>query len=105
VTTNVKLQYTLAPDDKKLWDLMDTATYETIAAMSGDASMLEFWDEGTHGWTENRPAKENIRVPGIVHEASVSYVGPEKEGGSLDELYRPHGLKNLVCDFPFFCRM
>jgi hypothetical protein len=101
-TTNVRLQYTLAPDDKKLWDLMDTATYETIAAMSGDASKLQFWDEGLHGWTEKRPAKENIRVPGIVHEASVSYVGPENEGGSLDELYRPHGVKNVVCD-PFSC--
>jgi len=76
---------------------MDKATYETIAAMAGDAKQIEYWDEKVHRWTKQRPETEYIRVPGIVHEASVSYVGKEKEGGSLDSLYRPHGVKNVVC--------
>jgi hypothetical protein len=95
----VLLQYTLVEDDSKLWDLMDEATYETIAAMAGDASKVEYWDEerddnnNPRGWTKDRPDVATIRIPGIVHEASVSYVGQD---GSLDDLYRPHGVKNVV---------
>ncbi|KAF8243517.1 FAD/NAD(P)-binding domain-containing protein [Wilcoxina mikolae CBS 423.85] len=94
-TTNVLLQYTLVDADKKLWDVMDQATYKTIEAMSGDPGALEYWDENLHGWTKKHPAVENIRVPGIVHEASTSFVGDQAHGGSLDGLYRPHGVKNL----------
>jgi len=95
----VLLQYTLAEDDSKLWSLMDEATYETIAAMAGDVHQVEYWDEerdedGTpRGWAKEKPDVVNIRIPGIVHEASVSYVGKD---GSLDDLYRPHGVKNVV---------
>jgi len=95
LTTNVLLQYTLTDDDKKLWDVMDQATYKTIEAMSGGSRALEYWDDDLQGWTKEHPAVKNIRIPGIVHEASTSYVGDQANGGSLDELYRPHGLKNL----------
>lgn len=100
LTTNVLLQYTLTDDDKKLWDVMDQATYKTIEAMSGGSRALEYWDDDLQGWTKEHPAVKNIRIPGIVHEASTSYVGDQANGGSLDELYRPHGLKNLVCSCP-----
>lgn len=99
LTTNVFLQYTLANADRELWDTMDQATYETIEAMSGAASEIEYWCEGAHGWIKEKPATKFIRVPGIVHEASVSYVGEKENGGSLDSLYRPHGVKNLVSGY------
>lgn len=93
------LQYTLAKEDRQLWDLMDQATYETIETMSsGKVSNIEYWDTTSQGWIKKRPAVDTIRIPGIVHEASTAYVGPENEGGSLDDFYRPHGIKNVVSD-------
>ncbi|OXV07770.1 hypothetical protein Egran_04466 [Elaphomyces granulatus] len=95
-SSNVTLQYTLAKEDHKLWDLMDQATYETIETMSsGKVSNIEYWDTTSQGWIKKRPAVSTIRIPGIVHECSTAYVGPENEGGSLDDLYRPHGVKNV----------
>ena len=94
---NVTLQFTLAQEDSQLWDLMDQVTYKTIETMSGgSASNIEYWDAATQGWIKSKPAVDTIRVPGIVHEASTAFVGPEKNGGSLDRLYRPHGVKNVV---------
>ncbi|KAF9630228.1 2-keto-gluconate dehydrogenase [Lasiodiplodia theobromae] len=102
VTTNVKLQYTLTDADRKLWDLMDEATYQTIETMSGPAPKgkdlgLEYWHDGPTGgsgfWSRERP--ENVRVPGIVHEASTAFVGGEEAGGSVDALGRPHGVQNV----------
>jgi choline dehydrogenase-like flavoprotein len=75
---------------------MDQATYETIETMSsGKVSNIEYWDTTSQGWIKKRPAVDTIRIPGIVHEASTAYVGPENEGGSLDDFYRPHGIKNV----------
>jgi len=81
-TTNVTLQYTLTEDDRKLWDIMDEATYQTIEKMAGNgnAGDIEYWDD-THGWVRDRLDVRSIRIPGIVHEASSAYVGPEEDGG------------------------
>lgn len=76
---------------------MDQATYEAIETMSGGReSNIEYWDATTQSWIEGRPAVDTIRIPGIVHEASTAFVGPRKNGGSLDQLYRPYGVKNVV---------
>jgi len=105
-TCNVTLQYTLVHEDRELWDLMDEATYQTIAGMAGEDATddIEYWDENVHGWTKAQPPVDTIRIPGIVHEASTCFVGEESHGGSLDELYRPHGIKNVhvagACTFP-----
>jgi hypothetical protein len=94
---NVTLQFTLALEDSQLWDQMDQATYEAIETMSGGReSNIEYWDATTQSWIEGRPAVDTIRIPGIVHEASTAFVGPRKNGGSLDQLYRPYGVKNVV---------
>ncbi|KAI9734346.1 MAG: hypothetical protein M1834_002452 [Cirrosporium novae-zelandiae] len=95
-TSNITLQYTLAPDDHKLWDLMDQATYQTIDVMAGTPDQVEYWDETNHTWQMDRPEVADIRIPGVVHEASTAYVGPADKRGSLDELYRPHGCRNIV---------
>ncbi|KAJ3539440.1 hypothetical protein NM208_g5493 [Fusarium decemcellulare] len=94
---NITLQYTLNNKDRALWDVMDTATYNTIEAMCGgnDKSTIQYWDETTHGWINEKPAVDTIRIPGIVHEASTCFVGHKEDGGSLDEHYRPHGIKNV----------
>ena len=100
-----QLQYTLADSDKRLWDTMDQATYETIEQMStrhpspSPSKGLEYWcsdDGGNAGyWSQKHPTTKEIRIPGIVHETSTAFMGPEDEGGSVDEHYRPHGIKNV----------
>ena len=105
ITTNSKLQYTLAESDKRLWDTMDKATYETIEQMAtlspstSPSKVLEYWcsDDGgkTGYWSKKHPTTKEIRIPGIVHESSTAFMGPEDEGGSVDEHYRPHGVKNV----------
>ncbi|KAF5497402.1 hypothetical protein CGCS363_v007961 [Colletotrichum siamense] len=97
-TCNVTLQYTLSDEDYASWDVMDTATYDTIKEMSGGdehESSIEWWDEKTHGWIKTKPAVDTIRIPGIVHESSTCFMGPKEIGGSVDELYRPHGIENV----------
>lgn len=77
---------------------MDAATYDTIKEMAGGdehASDIEWWDETTHSWTKTKPAVDTIRIPGVVHESSTAFMGPKEEGGSVDELYRPHGIENV----------
>lgn len=96
-TSNIILQYTLTHDDTVLWDLMDTATYQTIEAMAGGTDGIQYWHETNKGWKNDKPEVQDIRVPGVVHEASTAFVGASNEGGSLDNLYRPHGVKNVVC--------
>ncbi|KAJ3937847.1 uncharacterized protein N0V96_012163 [Colletotrichum fioriniae] len=88
-TCNVTLQYTLSDDDRSSWDVMDTATYNTIIQMAGGdehESSIEWWDETTHGWIKKRPAVDTIRIPGLVHESSTCFMEPKKIGGSVDEL-------------------
>jgi len=77
---------------------MDTATYDTIKEMAGGdehESSIDWWDETSHGWIKTKPAVDTIRIPGIVHESSTCFMGPKEIGGSLDELYRPHGIENV----------
>ncbi|KAF4551273.1 Hypothetical protein D9617_14g077300 [Elsinoe fawcettii] len=97
-TCNVTLQYTLNDDDYAAWDVMDAATYDTIKEMAGGdkhESDIEWWDETSHGWIKTRPAVDTIRIPGVVHESSTCFMGPKEIGGSVDELYRPHGIENV----------
>lgn len=96
-TSNVTVQYTLDPKDKKMWDTMDEAIYKTIQALSGNQpKVIEYWDDRTNKWVQEKPSTESVRAPGVVHEGSTSFVGPKQKGGSLDSLYRPHGIANVV---------
>jgi len=95
-STNVKLQFTLDENDSKLWDVMDEATYQTINVMAGgETSAIEYWDVNNREWAKVKQPKETIRIPGIVHEASTAFVGAKEDGGSLDDSYRPHEVKNV----------
>ena len=80
---------------------MDEATYQTINVMAGgETSAIEYWDVYKGEWTKVKQPKETIRTPGIVHEASTAFVGAKEDGGSLDDSYRPHGVKNVVRTIP-----
>ena len=105
ITTNMKLQYTLVDSDRALWDTMDQATYQTIEQMSTPTSSsslsseLEYWHSDKDGksgfWAKDHPDLKTVRIPGIVHETSTAFMGSEAEGGSVDELGRPHGIQNV----------
>ncbi|KAI8963995.1 hypothetical protein F5Y11DRAFT_364547 [Daldinia sp. FL1419] len=97
-STNVTLQLTLTKEDRKLWDTMDEATFQTIETMAGKSdgkksSTIEYWDVKGEEWSKEKP--KGIRVPGVVHEASTAFVGPQSKGGSLDDLYRPYDVSNV----------
>lgn len=66
-----------------------------------EADKLEFWhDDGTGSgngiWKKTRPSTSEIRIPGIVHEASTLYMGPYTDPhAAVDTSYRPYGCKNV----------
>ncbi|KAK4060474.1 uncharacterized protein Triagg1_10744 [Trichoderma aggressivum f. europaeum] len=94
--SNVIVQYTLCPNDKKMWDTMDEAIYQTTEALSGNQpKAIEYWDDKPNTWVARKPSSESVRAPGVVHEASTAFVGRKQKGGSLDSLYRPHGIANV----------
>ncbi|TFY71091.1 hypothetical protein EVG20_g1912 [Dentipellis fragilis] len=100
-TTNIKVQITLTDKDKALWTTMDKATYDAIAVMAGAQSgNVEYWakspNSDTWGWSKSKPAVEDIRVPGVVHEAATLYMGDRSNAGaSVDDHYRPFGSNNV----------
>lgn len=97
-TTNITLQVVPSAEDMELWDLMDEATLETIAAMAGDGA-VEYWNEspanpGAGGWSTQPPDEEERRIPGLVHEAGPVWMG--EEGSSVvGPDFRPWGVANV----------
>ncbi len=101
-TTNISLQLELGENDRRLWDTLDEATYQTIEALvrgsSADPSEIEYWTDepGDKGfWTRNRPAQDQIRLNIIVHEASPLWIGTDPASSVVGLDYRPHGVQNV----------
>ncbi|PWW71962.1 FAD/NAD(P)-binding domain-containing protein [Tuber magnatum] len=96
-TTNVDLRFTFTDEDKGLWKLVDDATFQTIEAIAGEdfKDRIEYWSEADKGWRSAKPPPGDIRVPGMVHEGSTLFMGPEDQGGSVDENYALHGVNNV----------
>lgn len=95
LTCNVNLQFALTPDDKKLWDTMDEAIFQTINAFAGNETDVDYWDKNKKEWIESRPDQKHRRCSFVVHESGLSRMG-DKNVGCLDELYRPNGIHNVV---------
>lgn len=94
-TTNVTAQAVLTDNDRKLWDSMDKATFDTIAVVAGPAlPEVEFWYKGV-GWKSSRPSAREIREPGIAHDASTLRMGDYATSAAVDDEYRPYGSKNI----------
>jgi choline dehydrogenase-like flavoprotein len=62
---------------------------------------VEYWHDEQQNpsrgrWLSGKPGKENIHVPGVVHECSTLYMGPESDiHAGVDENYTPYGCKNV----------
>lgn len=97
-TTNIRLQYLCNQEDEDLWSYMENATFQVVDQLTKTESR-EYWDKFTQSWSIKRPGQDAMRIKGIVHEASSTFMGPEAEGGSIDEMYRPYGINNVVSSF------
>uniref|UniRef100_A0A8H8CJZ7 Glucose-methanol-choline oxidoreductase C-terminal domain-containing protein n=1 Tax=Psilocybe cubensis TaxID=181762 RepID=A0A8H8CJZ7_PSICU len=94
--TNVKVQATMDPKTKSLQKVMDQATFDAIAVMAGPQSReLEYWHhEG--GWSNVKPTPEEVCMPGLIHDASTLYMGPESDPhAAIDQNYAVYGCKNV----------
>ncbi|AKE51701.1 GMC oxidoreductase [Kangiella geojedonensis] len=100
-TTNISLQLILGNEEKALWDQLDTATYQTIAALatSDDTTPeIEYWIDTPDSkgyWTTDKPPVDQIRLNIIVHEASQIWAGEDPESSVVGLDYRPHGVNNV----------
>jgi len=99
-TTNINLQLLLGDEDRQLWDELDDATYQTIAALSSKQSTpeIEYWvdkPDGSGYWTSDKPPQDQIRLNIIVHEASQLWVGVDPNDSVVGLDYRPHGVNNV----------
>jgi choline dehydrogenase-like flavoprotein len=102
-TTNITVQLQAGPREQHLWDVLDEATYQTIAALAsrgaGALPSIEYWIEGgvpDQGfWQARRPGKQQIRLPIIVHEASALWIGEDPATSVVGLDYRPHGVRNV----------
>jgi hypothetical protein len=95
-TTNILLQYLCNKDDEQLWTFMEDVTFQLVDHLSR-SDLKEYWSSATQSWAVRQPDHQQMRIRGVVHEASSTFVGPECEGGSLDDFYRPYGCNNVVC--------
>jgi choline dehydrogenase-like flavoprotein len=95
-TTNLSLQLGLNEEDQALWNVLDEATFQTIAAMlpQDHRASVEYWVDGT-GWQETQPTAADIRLPVIVHEASPLWIGTDSATSVVGLDYRPHGVTNV----------
>ncbi|KAF8188466.1 hypothetical protein K438DRAFT_1919759 [Mycena galopus ATCC 62051] len=100
VTTNVYLQVDLSSEDKKLWKIMDEATYVDFTRLTSDENkVIEYPpDMMQSNWRKERPTEKSIRVPGIVHETSTLYMSDDLEKdpqASVGPQYTPRGCSNV----------
>ena len=97
-TTASMLQVVESETDQRVWETMDTATFEVMEKVlsPNGACEVEYWhgspDQGT--WTSARPSREQIRVSGLVHEGSTLYIGAE-DSAPVDLDYRPRGTEGV----------
>ena len=102
-TVNISLQLQLDHEDLKLWNVLDEATYQTIAALVSDGAGatpdIEYWVDGPNGsdgtWQHAKPEQHQIRLNIIVHEASPLWIGKDPANSVVNLEYRPHGVNNV----------
>lgn len=105
-TTNMTVQLQAGPMETALWDVMDDAVCQTIAALaSRDAAVsaaVEYWiDEGPSGcWHAVRPPRRQVRSHLVVDEASPLWIGEDPSSSVVGLDYRPHGCATCMSPAP-----
>jgi choline dehydrogenase-like flavoprotein len=102
-TANCVLQVLLNKDDNLLWNEMDQATFELIGVMAGEGPGIDWWHQPQPKdgqelppgvWKKELPGRDTIRMPGIVHEASLAPLGNSNDC-PVDENYKVKGVSNV----------
>ncbi|KAJ7548529.1 hypothetical protein O6H91_07G015200 [Diphasiastrum complanatum] len=97
-TTNVMLQVTENGTDVQLWDTMDEGAFQALERVLSPkgAGHVEYWQTTSNDWSSKRPPSSEIRVPGMVHEASTMHIGVDKDADAVVGLdYRLKGVTNV----------
>ena len=80
--------------DRATWDTMDEAAFQLLELALAGGGAVEYWHEDGQVWAAGRPALEQRRRPGLVHEGSALWIGEQNESPvGLD--YRLHGVDNV----------
>ncbi len=97
LTTNSTLNVEANESDYKVWQSMDSATFEVLENVisPNGKTNVEYWDYGLSAWSKNRPTQESFRVSGLVHEASTMWIGREDTQSVVNLDYRPKGVENV----------
>lgn len=95
LSSNATLQVVANEKDNQLWDTMDETTFSLLTKYLAAPDKLEYWhSDGT--WKKDQPPKDQIRVPGLVHEASTMWIGNDQDQQSPVDLdYRFRGVENV----------
>ena len=97
ITCNATLQCVADEKDNELWDVMDRTTFESLENYLTPAGQtIQYWSKDKNDWdhTGTRPTAAEIRVPGLVHEASTMWIG-DNETAPVDLDYRFRGVENV----------
>ena len=97
ITCNAILQCVANQTDNELWDVMDKTTFECLENNFTPAGQtIQYWSNDKNDWdlTGKRPLPAEIRVPGLVHEASTMWIGDD-ETAPVDLDYRFRGVENV----------
>ena len=97
LTCNATLQCVANETDNELWDVMDRTTFESLENYLIPAGQtIQYWSNDKNDWDETgaRPTAAEIRVPGLVHEASTMWIGDD-ETAPVDLDYRFRGVENV----------
>jgi len=108
ITANCELLFRLNQKDLDLWDSMDKATFDIMEnVFAPGQDKVEYWvplteeEKKTHRnstgkWASRRPELDERRVPGMVHESSVTAMGKYPNQGNVVGLdFRPFGVSNV----------
>ncbi|CAF1259637.1 unnamed protein product [Adineta steineri] len=98
LTTNGELTFHLNDQDNRLWDLMDSVTFEVMNKLSCSANGddLEYWHETDKKWKKDPPPSDQIRNKNLVHDASTMWIGDNEDTEAPVGLdYRLKGVNNV----------
>lgn len=97
-TTNVLLQAQVSREDIKLYGTMEEATFQALELVLSPkgAQRVQYWQASSSSWGTKRPASNEIRVPGMVHEGSTMFIGDDDDADAAVGLdYRLKGVENV----------
>lgn len=101
ITSNSILSVIANENDRKVWESMDHFTFNLLELLSSRGKDgVEYWHErketeGKSEYTKERPEKDQIRVPAMVHEASTMWIDKSETEGVVGTDYQPIGVKNV----------